>query len=234
MRNIEEIAWDLCELYYKTKPPINKNGNVLYYMAGSLATLPFICADSMQEIMVDNGKIIGMGSIYDIPVEAKNNFSQFRRQINDTDYVYVSGEPSKAFIYNLYDIIPDFDKISSKGKSVLHISDPRDCELGINLVKLTSNGKSIMVPNPIDIIGFKLLQTIGHIQAIQNTTQKLINDYANDDGTKSNLEEERVQLLKIIENLSLLKRQMDFLGYRDYSNLIIKQINQIKNILNDY
>ena len=62
----------------------------------------------------------------------------------------------------------------------------------------------------------------------------LINDYANDDGTKSNLEEERVQLLKIIENLSLLKRQMDFLGYRDYSNLIIRQINQIKNILNDY
>ena len=91
-----------------------------------------------------------------------------------------------------------------------------------------------MVPNPIDIIGFKLLQTIGHIQAIQNTTQKLIDDYANDDGTKSNLEEERVQLLKIIENLSLLKRQMDFLRYRDYSNLIIKQINQIKNILNDY
>ena len=64
--------------------------------------------------------------------------------------------------------------------------------------------------------------------------RKLINDYANDDGTKSNLEEERVQLLKIIENLSLLKRQMDFLGYRDYSNLIIRQINQIKNILNDY
>ena len=64
--------------------------------------------------------------------------------------------------------------------------------------------------------------------------RKLINDYANDDETKSNLEEERVQLLKIIENLSLLKRQMDFLGYRDYSNLIIKQINQIKNILNDY
>ncbi len=33
-----------------------------------------------------------------------------------------------------------------------------------------------MVPNPIDIIGFKLLQTIGHIQAIQNTTQKLIDE----------------------------------------------------------
>ena len=56
MRNIEEIAWDLCELYYKTKSPIDENGNVIYYMAGSLATLPFICADSMQEIMIDNGK----------------------------------------------------------------------------------------------------------------------------------------------------------------------------------
>lgn len=64
--------------------------------------------------------------------------------------------------------------------------------------------------------------------------RKLINDYANDDVTKSNLKEEKVQLLKIIENLSLLKRQMDFLEYRDYSNLIIKQINEIKNILNDY
>ena len=52
---------------------------------------------------------------------------------------------------------------------------------------------------------------------IKITIILLINDYANDDGTKSNLEEERVQLLKIIENLSLLKRQMDFLGYRDYS-----------------
>ena len=64
--------------------------------------------------------------------------------------------------------------------------------------------------------------------------RKLINDYANDDVTKSNLKEKNVQLLKIVENLSLLKRQMDFLGYRDYSNLIIKQINEIKNILNDY
>ena len=30
MRNIEEIAWDLCELYYKTKPPINKNTLFLF------------------------------------------------------------------------------------------------------------------------------------------------------------------------------------------------------------
>lgn len=63
--------------------------------------------------------------------------------------------------------------------------------------------------------------------------RKLINDYTNDDVIKNNLEEEKVQLLKIIKDLSLLKKQMDFLGYRDYSNLIIRQINQIKNILNN-
>ena len=63
--------------------------------------------------------------------------------------------------------------------------------------------------------------------------RKLINDYTNDDVIKNNLEE-KLQLLKIVEDLSLLKKQMDFLGYRDYSNLIIKQINQIKDILNDY
>ena len=49
-----------------------------------------------------------------------------------------------------------------------------------------------------------------------------------DDVTKNSLEEERVQLLKIIENLSLLKRQMDFLGYRDYSNLIIGKSIKLK------
>lgn len=63
--------------------------------------------------------------------------------------------------------------------------------------------------------------------------RKLINNYTNDNVTKNNLEE-KVQLLEIIENLSLLKHQMDFLGYRDYSNLLIKQIDQIENILNNY
>ena len=171
-REIENIAWDLCELYYRTKQPFDENCNIIYYMAGSLATLPFICADSMQEIFVEQERVIGMGDTYTIPSEAKDNFSQFRRQINDTDYVAVSGAPSKAFIFNLYDVIPDFDKISPKGKNDLHMSDPRDCELGINLVKLNYNNRSIVVPNPIDIIGFKLLQTVSHIQIIQKTTQK--------------------------------------------------------------
>ena len=63
---------------------------------------------------------------------------------------------------------------------------------------------------------------------------KLINNYTYDDVTKSNIEEEKENLIKTIEDLSLLKRQIDFLRYYDYSNFIIKQTNQIKNILNDY
>lgn len=59
----------------------------------------------------------------------------------------------------------------------------------------------------------------------------LINDYTNNNSKNDN--EKRGKLLKIIEDLTLLKQQMDFLNYRDYSNFIIKQINQIKNILND-
>lgn len=60
--------------------------------------------------------------------------------------------------------------------------------------------------------------------------RKLINDYANNNSKNDN--EKREKLLKIIEDLTLLKQQMDFLNYRDYSNFIIKQINQIENILN--
>ena len=62
--------------------------------------------------------------------------------------------------------------------------------------------------------------------------RKLINDYTNDDVIKNNLEEEKVQLLKIIKDLSLLKKQMDFLNYSDYSNFITKQIRDINNIIN--
>lgn len=58
--------------------------------------------------------------------------------------------------------------------------------------------------------------------------KNLINDYTNNNDTKK-----REKLLKIIEDLSVLKQQMDFLNYRDYSNFIIKQINLIENILND-
>ena len=61
--------------------------------------------------------------------------------------------------------------------------------------------------------------------------RKLINDYTNDDVIKNNLEE-KLQLLKIVEDLSLLKKQMDFLNYSDYSNFITKQIRNINNIIN--
>ena len=61
--------------------------------------------------------------------------------------------------------------------------------------------------------------------------RKLINDYKNDDVIKNNLEE-KLQLLKIVEDLSLLKKQMDFLNYSDYSNFITKQIRNINNIIN--
>ena len=61
--------------------------------------------------------------------------------------------------------------------------------------------------------------------------RKLINDYTNDDVIKNNLEK-KLQLLKIVEDLSLLKKQMDFLKYSDYSNFITKQIRNINNIIN--
>lgn len=61
--------------------------------------------------------------------------------------------------------------------------------------------------------------------------RKLINDYTNDDVIKNNLEK-KLHLLKIVEDLSLLKKQMDFLNYSDYSNFITKQIRNINNIIN--
>ena len=61
--------------------------------------------------------------------------------------------------------------------------------------------------------------------------RKLINDYTKDDVLNNNLEE-KLQLLKIVGDLYLLKKQIDFLNYSDYSNFITKQIRNIHNIIN--
>lgn len=60
--------------------------------------------------------------------------------------------------------------------------------------------------------------------------RNLIKQYYATQPTKDELSAIKISLVKIIDNLSLLKRQMDFLRYSDYSNFISKQINQILDI----
>lgn len=63
---------------------------------------------------------------------------------------------------------------------------------------------------------------------IRNAIEK----YYNSQPTKSELNNIITSLYTIIDSLSLLKRQMDFLRYSDYSNFITKQVNNINEIIN--
>lgn len=60
--------------------------------------------------------------------------------------------------------------------------------------------------------------------------RKLVNEYSNSK-TINNNDEFVVSLSEIIDNLLVLKKQMDFLNYSDYSNFINKQIHNINNII---
>lgn len=60
--------------------------------------------------------------------------------------------------------------------------------------------------------------------------RKLVNEYSNSK-TINNNDEFVVSLSEIIDNLQVLKKQMDFLNYSDYSNFINKQIHNINNII---
>ena len=88
------------------------------------------------------------------------------------------------------------------------------------------------------MLEFKTIQTLKPnteiLEVIKDYKYKIKN------GKVKNLLHTNLQVIEPTEylitypiTLTILKRQMDFLGYRDYSNLIIRQINQIKNILNE-
>lgn len=64
--------------------------------------------------------------------------------------------------------------------------------------------------------------------------RNLIKQYYNLQPTKTEIEDITISLANIIDNLSLLKSQMDFLNFSDYSNFIVKQISNINNIINQF
>lgn len=62
--------------------------------------------------------------------------------------------------------------------------------------------------------------------------RKLILKYFQFQPSKEEQEEMINSLSIIVENLGLLRNQMDFLQYSDYSNFITKQINIFKKLMN--
>lgn len=169
MRNIEEIAWDLCCLYYENKPPINSSGELEYYLAGSLATLPMLCAERIQDLVIDeNGIIIGANEPMEIDDSVRTIFQSYRRKINDADYVSVKSEPNKVGLVDKINTeITDMSELSDLGTNVIHISDPREQSCSYNVSLIEFQGKKIVIPSPIDIISFKLSQCVGRKKAIQ-------------------------------------------------------------------
>ena len=169
MRSIEEIAWDLCGLYYDNKPPININGQLEYYLAGSLATLPLLCAERIQDLVLDeNGVVVGTNEPIEIDNSVRTIFQSYRRKINDTDYVPVKSERSKiGIIEKINTEISDITELSDLGTNIIHISDPREQNCSYNVSFVYYNGKRIVIPSPIDVISFKISQCIGRKKAIQ-------------------------------------------------------------------
>ena len=169
MRNIEEIAWDLCCLYYESKPPINCSGELEYYLAGSLATLPLLCAERIQDLVIDeNGVVIGTNEPIAIDDSIRTFFKSYRRKINDADYVFVKSEPNKTGLVNKINTeIHDMSELSDLGTNVIHISDPREQSCSYNVSVVYFQDKKIVIPSPIDIISFKLSQCVGRKKAVQ-------------------------------------------------------------------
>ena len=140
MRQIEEIAWDLCCLYYDSKSPINSDGELEYLLVGSLATLPLLCAEKIEDVILDeNNKVVTIENCQEIDEHTRLIFQKYRRQIHDVDYVEVNSGPNKAGVIHGISSIQDIDRISSLGQRVINKTDPREQECNYNLCRLTYN-----------------------------------------------------------------------------------------------
>ncbi len=60
----------------------------------------------------------------------------------------------------------------------------------------------------------------------------LITEYYPSKLTKADLDNIVKSLLEIVDNLSLLKKHLEFSRYSDYSNYVDKQISNIKEVIN--
>ena len=160
MREVEEIAWDLCDLYHTSKSPINENGGVEYYLAGSLASLPLICADKIEDVIVSDNRVISIENAREIDDDTKLIFQQYRKQIHDVDYVSVNSSPNIAGVIKGLSSIKDFDNISKVGPNVVRIEDVLTNNNDYNLCRLTYGNRQIIVLSPLDIVSYKLSQCV--------------------------------------------------------------------------
>ena len=198
MRPVEEIAWDLCCLYYSSKEPINLDGKLEYFLVGSLATLPLLCAEKIEDVIVDeNNNVVSIENCQEIDEQTKLIFQQYRRQIHDVDYVSVNSEPDKSGVIQGLPSITDIDTLSSIGQRVIHVSDPREQMCNYNLCRLTYGSRQIIIPSPIDIVSFKLCQCVGRKRNIAKWSSKS-NDERAERVIKKNTEEYYKQIRDII------------------------------------
>ncbi len=242
MRPIEEIAWDLCCLYYSSKSPINSDGKLEYFLVGSLATLPLLCAEKIEDVIVDeNNKIVTVENCQEIDEPTRLIFQQYRRQIHDVDYVAVNSEPNKSGVIQGLSSITDIDTLSSVGQRVIHVSDPREQECNYNLCRLTYGGRQIIIPSPIDIVSFKLCQCVRRKRAIAKW-RSMSDDERAERIIKNNTEEYYKQIRDIIPLLTGIVNlyPIDRISYRirevleSSSDLDLDLLTDIKNDFESY
>ena len=241
MRNVEDIALDLCSLYYDSKPAINSNGELEYFLVGSLATLPLLCADSIEDVVLDDSnRVISFENKQVIDEQTRNTLRLYRRQIHDVDYVSIKSEPNKGEVVRQVNDIKDIAELSSIGARVINVSDPREQNCKYNLCRITCGERQMIIPSPIDIISFKLSQCVGRKKLISKwkakeqdeRTMRVIN---------KNLEEYMKQIRDIIPLINgivnlysadqIASRMAEILTSENKNDLDI--LNEIKTDLND-
>lgn len=181
LRSASDFAHELTAKF----PQVDANGNLNYYLAGSLATMLLIeGGGKMTPPKGSSSPVFESGSPVAISEAGMAHLSNFVRKIGDLDYVPLEGYKTQegrmgkggGILYE--DLSPSARAIfkeSPNGNAVMNdpvslVGEPRP-------VSVEVNGKTFYIANPVDALAYKLIHAAESSGANQTKIATMNNDF---------------------------------------------------------
>ena len=154
-------------------PQVNENGQVNYSFAGSLATMLFARAESI-DIIDPRKSANSLENAIQVPIKTRDILSNFARQIGDVDVATTSGYESQFEV--------SVDEVPENTVSVLQIVpwsnlvifDHVEIYGEDRIAKMEVHGKSILISEPKQILAYQVLHAL---QNFGHKYEKILNDF---------------------------------------------------------
>lgn len=162
LRSASDFAHELTAKF----PQVDANGNINYYLAGSLATMLLI--EGGGKMVPTKGTALPSfepANAVSIPEAGMNHLSTFIRKIGDLDYLPLKDYAKQEVKLGKGGAGPAFDELTPSARDVFKesrdgskvMADPVASKGDHTGVAIEVGGKTFYIANPIDALAYKLI-----------------------------------------------------------------------------